>query len=196
MLRMTGRSALLLLGLLISLSSFAQDRPKPPISMNISVNSSTVNHSSPIDISIELTNNSNRGVSISSTALLCDYQVKVRDSQGKSVRLSELGRTIYEGAACSGDLIRYADFTLSPAQSEERVINVLQLYEIKSPGTYSIRVEKWLEDTNKNSPCADLRDRGANNRGDGRSQADELDYRQAGRGCTIKSNEIEVTVID
>jgi hypothetical protein len=71
-----------------------------------------------------------------------DYSVEVRDRQGKMVRDTQLGRRLKDPGT-----VRISStplFPLKPQESLKDEISVSKLYEMSSPGEYSISVARQV----------------------------------------------------
>src|SRR5579862_10061367 len=124
----------------------SEDHEKPAFSISASVAAKVIKAGSPVPVSFKFLNSSDHAVTLTDTDPECDYRITVIDEQGRPIRLTEVGQTIYKSTTCQGTIIRRNLTTLDPGESEEEIIDAARLFDVTEPGKYTVRVERDLSD--------------------------------------------------
>jgi hypothetical protein len=105
---------------------------------------------SPVIVVVRMVNDSDRTVHYSLTSPARDYEIQLLDASGRAVRERDELRKMKESSSqrvwvesrnMLGDL--------KPGESADDAITVSNLYDLSSPGEYSLRVERKFPDVGK-----------------------------------------------
>jgi hypothetical protein len=101
----------------------------------------------PVRVIVVMNNQSKRAVAFSLTNPGLDWEMDVRDAEGKPVAETDLFRRMKENVK-SGQIItgRSMFGTLPPNQKAQDVIEVQGFYDLSRPGEYSIQVQRVFPD--------------------------------------------------
>lgn len=130
---------LLELTLLAVLSAAASDRGV--LSMRVTVPVPKVSIGSNILIQVVTTNESDKVISYHNTNL-CDYSVTVRTTAGTSAPETRLNKELNCGSGQLRVTGRNILVTLKPSESNSEDIRINEMYDMSTPGQYSIQVER------------------------------------------------------
>jgi hypothetical protein len=129
---------LTIFGLVPMLFGASSPKPKQPFSLSITPLQATVRSGSEVRVEITLRNVSDQQIEVLKSE--GDYSVAVRGRQGKMARDTQLGRRLKDPST-----VRVSSSPLYPLKPQESLkdeISVSKLYEMSSPGKYTISVTR------------------------------------------------------
>ncbi len=132
---------LLLVAILISAVSGPVIAAGEAFSLSIATSQESVSTGSDIQVTIKLTNETNREMTIVDMDQRCDFGVEVRDSNARSVPETEEKRQVNCTNLVAGKRII---LKLKPGEYHEYIIYVNQLYDMARPDKYDVQVTREL----------------------------------------------------
>jgi len=128
-----------------------------PFSLTISARQPAVEVGTDIEISVVLTNTSQRNIWMRETYAPCDYSSSVVDSLGHPAPETEYGLAArrrdngkpltYHGQSVLPPCIAFTHnnvLTIKPGTSIDAVLTITDLFDMHTPGTYTIQLERRI----------------------------------------------------
>jgi hypothetical protein len=113
-----------------------------PLSLAISAPEHVVKVGSELKIRTTLTNVTNHVITLRDRIRACDYPVQVRDESGNLAPQTDYQRSLKCNARFTES--RNILVFVRPGQSREDEIIINQLFELNSPGNYSVQVSRRI----------------------------------------------------
>jgi hypothetical protein len=113
-----------------------------PLSLSITAQQQVVQIGSEVKIRTTLTNLTNHVITLHDRIRACDYPVQVRDESGKLAAETDYQRHLNCNARFAES--RNILVALKPQESREDEIIINQLFQLNSPGNYSIQVSRRI----------------------------------------------------
>ncbi|MFZ0321616.1 MAG: hypothetical protein WAL56_21000 [Candidatus Sulfotelmatobacter sp.] len=95
---------------------------------------------------ITVTNQSNRTITYHNTSRYCDYSVTVLANNGALAPETSFKKRMDKVIDCSGSGLRITGrnilVTLKPGESDSEQIPITELYDMSTPGEYTVQIER------------------------------------------------------
>ena len=123
-------------------TNLPQGTNQPRLSLSITAPQQVVQIGSEVKIKTTLTNITSHVITLQDRIPACDYPVEVRDKSGNLAPETDYRRNLNCNARF--DESRNILVTLKPQESREDQIIINQLFQLNSPGDYSIQVSRTV----------------------------------------------------
>ena len=114
---------------------------------------------STIQVTMSLSNNSNRSVSYGLINCYYDFDIQVTDAEGRAVPLTRFGNSRIGGNGGQfGSAFKYNMKELKPGASYRIELNLGRLFDVSVAGTYSLRIRRRVNEGMKDEFILEVKD--------------------------------------